>query len=145
MLALVAKKKLRARARSLGCPAARAPFFVFRQDGAHDVKYLCVAGIYYVGNFTGLQLGASRTKMDAASLLAGITARVFLSRRRATRSTMVRVTISPAGSLKLPPRPLRALRDRRCIRSEEQENQIPNSADTEFIQIHRRSFQVYGQ
>ena len=45
-------------------------------------------------------------KWTAASLLAGITARVLLSRRRATRSTMVLVTISPAGSLKLPPRPL---------------------------------------
>ena len=31
---------------------------------------------------------------------------VFVSRRRATRSTMVLVIIPPAGSLKLPPRPL---------------------------------------
>src|SRR6185295_5613311 len=105
MLALVAKKKLRARARSLGCPAARAPF-------SYSVRIVLMM-VNTCALPASIMLAISRVfswvpveRNWTASLLAGIAARGFLSRRRATRSTMVLVTISPAGSLKLPPRPL---------------------------------------
>src|ERR1051326_31554 len=106
MLALVAKKKLRASARALGWPAARAPF-------SYSVRIALMmantcgfpASIVFAISLCFGCVPVER-KLTAASLLAGIVVRVFSSRRRATRSTMILVIAPPAASLKLPPRPL---------------------------------------
>src|SRR5438132_781634 len=113
MLALAAKKKLRASARSLGWPAARAPFSSSCRMVVKMVNSCAFPASIALATsrvFSWVPVERKRTAAsvdaDATPVLAGTVTRLLSSRRRAILSTIVLVIIPPAGSLKLPPRPL---------------------------------------
>ena len=125
MLALVAKKKLRARARSLGCPAALAPlsnscrmvvrivstcgfpasirFAISRVLSCVPVGRKSTDASFSFATGRAESDDAARAVELAPERLAAASRRSRL--RRAIRSMMVFVIVVPAGLLKAPPRP----------------------------------------
>src|SRR5258708_1202002 len=119
MLALVAKKKLMASARSLGCPAALAPLSNSSSRAVSSLKtFGFPASITFAISRVLGWVPVGRKSTDASFSFATVCAELgddvgaderlaasLRSRLRcAIRTTMVFVIVAPAGVLKVPPR-----------------------------------------